>query len=47
MVSNDETEPNTASLYVIMESKNGNNLELTGNNHENTKEIDNIPSKNG
>lgn len=45
MVSNDESEPNTASLYVIMESKSGNNLELTGNNHENTKEIDNIPLK--
>lgn len=37
--------PNTLSLFVIMDSKNGLNLETTGYNQENTKEINDIPIK--
>ncbi len=39
-VSNDEIDPNTVSLYAIMDSKTGKI-----NNHENTKEIEDIPLK--
>lgn len=39
-VSGNNADPNTVSLYVIMDSKSGKT-----NNHENTKEIENIPLK--
>ena len=39
-VSGNNTDPNTVSLYAIMDSKSGKT-----NNHENTKEIEDIPLK--
>ena len=40
-----DNSPNTLSLFVIMDSKNGLKLEESGYNGENTKEIHDIPIK--